>query len=215
LGCPFIVADGYNGTDDMRIDTGVDRDFDGTLSAGEIASIRQETINTGKGSHYTPKTKGYNNITDFGLLAATGYNEKNAIFSILSTHNYAFGKGFSAGAGIGLELFEQPAIPLYASFTWQMGTLRFSPFIHAKAGYSFAIRDPETYWDYSINATGGMMLSSGFGTKIWVSHRNALVISLLYRYQDIHSVRTWEWTGETTELLKRYNRLELRFGFQF
>ena len=181
----------------------------------EITSIRQELLRTRKNRSFTPKETGYSNITDFGLLVATGYNQKNAIFSILTTHNYTFRKRMAAGAGFGLEFFEQLSVPLYASYTWQVNAQKLSPFTTVKAGYSFAVGDPGDMWDYSIEASGGMMLSAGVGTKIWLSHRNALVISLLYRYQGIHSVRTWEWSGETTELLKKYNRLELRFGFQF
>jgi len=181
----------------------------------EIASIRQELLQTRKNRSFTPKETGYSNITDFGLLIATGYNQKNVIFSILSTHNYTFSKGLAAGAGFGLEFFDQPTVPLYASFTWQVYTNKLSPFTSIKAGYSIALEDPGYLWDYSIDASGGMMWSAGVGTKIWLSHRNAMVISLLYRYQGIHSVRTWEWSGETTELVKKYNRLEIRFGFQF
>ena len=181
----------------------------------EITSVRQEVLQTRKNKYFAPKETGYSNITDFGLLIATGYNEKNVIFSIISTHNYTFSKGLAAGAGFGLELFEQLTVPLYASFTWQINAQKLSPFTTIRAGYSFAVGDPEYMWDYSIDATGGFMWAAGLGTKIWLSYRNALVISLLYRYQGIHSIRTREWTGETTELLKKYNRLELRFGFQF
>ena len=181
----------------------------------EITSIRQELFRTKKNKSFTPKVTGYSNITDFGLLVASGYNTKNAIFSIQSTHNYAFRERMAAGAGFGLEFFEQLTVPLYTSFTWQVNSQKLSPFTTIKAGYSFAVGEPGYSWDYTIDASGGMMWSAGVGTKIWLSHRNALVIKIQYRYQGMHSVRTWEWTGATTELLKKYNRLELRFGFQF
>ncbi len=185
------------------------------FKTGEITSVRQEVLQTRKSKSFTPNETGYSNITDFGLLIATGNNEKNAIFSILSIHNYTFGKGLAAGAGFGLELFEQPTIPVFAAFNWQANSHKLSPFATVRAGYSFALEDPGYQWDYSVDATGGFMWGGGFGTKIWLSQRNALVISLLYRYQGIHSIQTLEWTGDTTKLLKKYNRLELRFGFQF
>ena len=185
------------------------------FSTDEIASAGKELLQTRKNRPFNPMESGYNNITDFGFLIATGYNEKNAIFSALSTHSYLFRNGLSPGMGTGLEFFEQPTIPLYLSCSWQMYTQKFSPFAGVKTGYSFALEDPVYVWEYTTDAIGGMMWSAGIGTRIWLSHRNAMVISLLYRYQGIHSVRTWEWTGEKTELLKKYNRLELRVGFQF
>ena len=185
------------------------------FSKGEIASVRKELLNKRKYKSFIPKGKGYDNITDFGLLAGSGNNDRNVIFSILTTHKYTLQNGMAPGLGIGLEFFEQPSLPVYGSFSWQLGTQKFSPFATVRAGYAFGVGSPYTSWDYTYDSSGGMMLSAGAGTKIWVSHRNAFVISLLYRYQAIHSVRTWAWSDATNQILKKYYRLEIRFGLQF
>lgn len=159
--------------------------------------------------------KGYLNITDFGMLIGTGNNSKNAIFSISSFNGYGFSSKYVIGAGAGIELFETLMLPLNIETRWVMTDSKFSPFLSVKAGYSFALEDPESYWGESYNSTGGYLCGTGLGVLIWTNNRNAFELNIQYRYQDIKTIRTYEWSGETTTLTTKYNRLELRFGFLF
>ncbi|KPK86601.1 MAG: hypothetical protein AMS27_04760 [Bacteroides sp. SM23_62_1] len=159
--------------------------------------------------------KGYLNITDFGMLIGTGNNSKNAILSISSFNGYGFSSRYIVGAGIGVELFETIILPMYFETRWIIANNKFTPFLNLKAGYSLALEDPVSYWGENYNSTGGYLYGTGIGVLIWTNNRNAFEINFHYRYQDIKTVRTYEWSHETTTLTTKYNRLELKFGFLF
>lgn len=188
------------------------------FSLNEITSVTTEKLNlrrSGMELPFTYEPKGYINITDFGVLAATGNNNQNAIFSVSSFNGYSFASRFIAGAGIGIELFETVMLPLYADTRVILAKSRVTPFALLKSGYTFALEDPEGYWEESYNSHGGFMLGAGVGTFIWVSDRSSFEINFLYRFQSVRTERTYEWSGETSMLTTRYNRLELRFGLLF
>jgi hypothetical protein len=188
------------------------------FSLNEIASVSSEKLNLRRSGIEFPfsyEPKGYINITDFGVLAATGNNNQNAIFSVSSFNGYSFASRFIAGAGIGIELFETVMLPVYAETRFILAKSRLTPFAQLKSGYTFALEDPESYWGESYRAYGGFMLGTGAGAFIWVSDRSSFEINILYRFQSIRTERTYEWTGETSVITTRYNRLELRFGLLF
>ena len=159
--------------------------------------------------------RGYMNITDFGLLVGTAYDSQAAIFSISSFNGYGFSSRFMVGADIGIELFEAIMFPVNIDTRIAITNSKFSPFLSFKGGYSFALEDPESYWGEDFNTKGGYLYGIGVGSLIWVNNRNAFEINLYYRHQDIKTIRTWEWSGETTTITTKYNRLEIRFGFLF
>ncbi len=188
------------------------------FSLNEIGSVSTEKLNlrhSGMEIPFSYEPKGYINITDFGVLAATGNNNQNAIFSVSTLNGYSFASRFIAGAGIGIELFESVMLPLYADTRVILAKSRITPFAILKSGYTFALEDPESYWGESYNSYGGFMLGTGAGAFIWVSDRSSFEINLLYRFQSVRTERTYEWSGETSMLTTRYNRLELRFGLLF
>lgn len=184
----------------------------------EIASMTKEKLDfhrSGLNLPFNYETKGYINITDFGVIAATGENNQNAVFSVSTFNGYSFASRFIAGAGLGIELFETLMLPVYADARLIIAKSRITPFALFKSGYSFALEDPASYWGESYNAYGGFMLGTGVGAFIWVSDRSAFEINILYRFQSIKTERTYEWSGETSLMTTRYNRLELRFGLLF
>jgi len=158
---------------------------------------------------------GYFNVTDFGLLIGSGNNEQNRILSFTTVHGYAFIPYLFTGVGSGVELFEQATIPVFSDIRWHFYNRKISPFINFRCGYAFPLQDPESYWDFTFDTRGGMLWSAGMGTAIQMNSGNACTINVLYRYQGIKTLRTIEWTGYTSELLKKYNRFEIRFGFMF
>jgi hypothetical protein len=188
------------------------------FSHNDIASVSTEEINlrrSGLDLPFTYEPKGYVNITDFGLLSATGNNSQKAIFSVSSFNGYSFASRFIAGAGIGIELFETLMLPVYADTRLIIAKSRITPFASVKSGYSFALEDPAGYWGESFDSYGGFLFGSGVGAFIWVNDRSSFEINLLYRLQAIKTKRTYEWSGETSIITTRYNRLELRFGLLF
>lgn len=184
----------------------------------DISSVSSEEINLRRSGLKLPfhyESSGYVNITDFGLLIATGNNAKNAIFSVSSVNGYTFSSRFITGAGIGIELYETLMMPLYADMRVILLKSRLTPFIGLKAGYSFSLEDPAPNWSESYDTQGGFTWGTGAGILIWSNERSSFEINLSYRYQSIRTETTYEWSELTSLYTKKYNRLELRFGFLF
>jgi hypothetical protein len=188
------------------------------FNLNDISSVSTEKLNLRRSGLYLPfqyEPKGYVNITDFGLLIGTGNNNQNGIFSVSTMNGYSFASRFIAGAGVGIELFESLMLPLYADTRIILMKNRITPYAGLKTGYSFALEDPAANWDESYDSHGGFTLGTGAGIFIWINDRSSFEINLSYRYQAIKTDRTYQWSGETTTLTTRYNRLELRFGILF
>jgi hypothetical protein len=184
----------------------------------EIISITSEKINLRRSGLKIPfhyESGGYVNITDFGLLIATGNNSQNAIFSVSTMNGYAFSSRFITGAGTGIELYETLMMPLYADARIILLKSRLTPFVGLKTGYSFSLEDPPSNWGETYNVKGGFCWGLGAGILIWSSDRSAFEINLSYHYQAIHSETTYDWSNTTSYYTTKYNRLELRFGFLF
>lgn len=184
----------------------------------DISSISSEEINLKRSGIKLPfhyNSRGYVNITDFGLLIATGDNAKNAIFSVSSMNGYSISSRFIIGAGIGIELFETLMMPLYADTRVILLKGRLTPYAGFKAGYSFSLEDPAAGWGENYDTHGGFTWGMGAGIFIWTSERSSFEINLSYRYQSIPTETIYEWSDLTSLYTKKYNRLELRFGFLF
>lgn len=184
----------------------------------DISSVSTEKINIrrfGMALPFQYESKGYVNITDIGLLIATGHNSQNAIFSVSSLSGYSFASRFITGAGIGIEFFETLTLPLYAETRVILLKNRITPFAGLKAGYSFSLEDPPPDWGTIYNYMGGFTWGTGAGILIWSSNRSAVEINLAYRYQAIRTEITYEWSGAINTIITKYNRFELRFGFLF
>ena len=184
----------------------------------DISSISSEKINLHRSGLNLPfdyESRGYVNITDFGLLVATGDNAQNAIFSVSSVNGYSFASRYIAGAGIGIELYETLMLPLYADMRVILLKNRVTPFVGLKAGYSFSLEDPEPNWNESYDSHGGFTWGMGAGIFVWTNERSSLEINVSYRYQAIRTETTYEWPEKTSLFTTKYNRLELRFGFSF
>jgi hypothetical protein len=188
------------------------------FNINDITSITSEEINLRRSGLKLPfhyESRGYVNITDFGLLIGSGGNAQNAIFSVSSVNGYTFSSRFITGAGIGLELYETLLMPLYADMRVILLKSRIMPYAGIKAGYSFSLEDPSPAWGESYDAQGGFTWGAGAGIFIWTGERSSLEINLSYRYQAIHTETTYEWSETTSYYTTKYNRLELRFGFSF
>lgn len=188
------------------------------FNVNDITSIASEEVNLRRSGIKLPfhyESRGYVNITDFGLLIGTGNDSQNAIFSVSSVNGYTFSSRFITGAGIGIELFETLMMPLYADARVIILKGRITPYAGLKAGYSFSLQDPAAGWGETYDTQGGFTWGAGAGIFIWSSDRSSFELNLSYRYQAIHSETTYEWSETTSYYTTIYNRLELRLGFLF
>ncbi|MFC2098447.1 hypothetical protein ACFLSP_01745 [Bacteroidota bacterium] len=181
----------------------------------EVSRIEKEEIDLFAFSREASiSTRGYFNRTDLGALIGSG-NDNNAIFSLQMVNGYKFGKRYYPGIGVGLEFYEQAVVPVFADFTYLLGTHRVNPFIRGSLGYSIPLEDPEDQWGSTTNNNGGFLYSAGLGTSIRTGSSSALVLSLVYRFQSLKSVYTEEWSNEVLNIEKQFNRIALRIGFIF
>jgi hypothetical protein len=181
----------------------------------DISRIEKESIDLFAFSREARvSTQGYFNRTDLGALIGSG-NDNNAIFSIQMVNGYKFGKRYYPGVGIGLEIYEQAVVPIFADFTYLLGTRRVNPFLRGSIGYSIPLEDPEEQWGTLTDSKGGVAYAVGVGTSIRTGSSSALVFSLIYRFQSLKSVYTEDWTDEVLHIEEQFNRIAFRVGFIF
>ncbi len=182
----------------------------------EIDHISRETVLAGTDGLYVPaKRSGYFNRTDLGALIASGYNDKNVIFSLQMVNGYRFRNRLYPGLGTGIEFYQQAYVPLFADISYFFRLRFLSTFIRGSFGYAVPLEDPEESWGLSIDNHGGFMCTLGLGTTVRISRDNALAISLAYRFQSHRSVQTTDWNNERSTFNTQYNRIAVRIGFVF
>jgi hypothetical protein len=179
--------------------------------AGDVDHVSREMVNE---QRHVP-SNGYFNRTDMGVLIASGNNEKNAIFSVQMVNGYQFSSRFYPGFGIGIEFYEQAVLPLFADISYHFGSHLLSPFVRGSIGYAMPIEDPPEAWGVRTKNRGGQMVAAGLGSFIRLNGHNSLSLSLEYHFQSLKSVTTQDWSDETLNLDKRYNRIAFRIGFVF
>lgn len=178
----------------------------------EIDSI--EAVNR-PGRFLELKNKGYYNFSSFGFLAGLPESEQEMIFSLETSHGYRWDPGFYTGVNIGLELFQSALLPLSTDVRYFIDRGHMSPYIRAKAGFSFPLEDPQDQWGRQYRALGGQTYGLGIGLNIMINPENAIFFEATYRLQDTRIISTNEWNNEEIKITERYRRLEFRMGFTF
>ena len=151
----------------------------------------------------------------------TGRNEEEKIgsWSFHFSNGYTFRNGLSTGIGTGYEELDVAVMPLYADLRYQPLKTRISPFAWIKSGWSFTFGklDDGQYYYYDFPESRGVpMFNAGAGIELASWRRNAVNIGLGYRYQKI----TYKYDHNPSvqvmnEIITRFNRFEVQFGFVF
>ena len=182
----------------------------------EIDHISRESIRTGFRKSYIPSEQsGYYNRTDMGVLIGSGNNTQNAIFSLQMVNGYQYRGKLYSGLGIGIEFYDQAAVPLYADLAYYFSRRSVSPFLRGSIGYTISLEDPEPNWGMSVENVGGLLYAVGLGTSIRINQHNALALSLVYRFQSLKSIETTDWNSEQITINRQFNRISFRIGFVF
>ena len=158
---------------------------------------------------------GFINYTTLGLLIGNGNNNKQAPFSVMMTNGYLFKKRFSAGAGFGLEFYEETMLPVYIDLKYHFNQRKISPFAAIQGGYSFPIENDDNsddVWNYGQKHLGGYLFNAEVGMLINLQSYNALIFSLGYRHQLLSYKQENPYEVVTDHY---YNRFSIRFGFVF
>jgi hypothetical protein len=168
----------------------------------------------------TSDKKGYSIRLSTSILAGRNSNGKVGTMSLHLSNGYQFSNGLSAGFGTGVEKLDVLVMPVYTDLRFQPLKTRISPFAWVKSGYAFPLSDHSSgdyyYYGYYPEPKGGIMFSAGAGIALYSWRRNAVSIGMGYRYQKISYKQENIWSGESNnELITRFNRVEVQFGFIF
>ena len=75
------------------------------------------------------------NLSEGGVMIGNPDNEHKAPFLFHSSMNYSFRNNLSAGAGIGVEFYNETYLPVFANLLYKFNNRKVSPFVSLQAGY--------------------------------------------------------------------------------
>ena len=158
------------------------------------------------------KSSGYFNATEIvfgfgvgkiepvtGNGSANNEND-NSTIGLRTSHGYQFNPRFSIGMGIGLEVGERSALPIFMD-------LRF-PFTHKKVNPTFNLA-------LGLIGVESYFVNPSFGLKIFLNNRTAMNFNIGMNSQFITSngYNSYNYYGEAPVYF--YNNLYFALGFSF
>ena len=172
------------------------------------------------------------NITEIGALPGNDENvNKNPLLIHTGLH-YSVTPAFSAGLGVGVELFKEAYLPVMANTMYFFNkNNRVKPYIALQGGYDIPIEkttlgyyDVVTsrplYYDYwspypyyqnaQLEAKGGFFVNPSVGFIYQLTNGFGLGVSLGYRHHVLNY-----YGDENYKLEVQYNRLSIKLGFIF
>lgn len=162
---------------------------------------------------------GYSIRLSASSLTGRKDEEKIGSMSFHFSNGYTFKNGLSTGIGTGYEDLDVAVMPLYADLRYNLLRTRMSPFLWIKSGWSFTFGklDDGNYYYYDFpESRGGPMFNAGAGIELASWRHNAVNIGLGYRYQKIIYKYDNSQSGQLiNEIITRFNRFEVQFGFVF
>ncbi len=176
------------------------------------------------------KESGYFNLTSIGAIIGTPNDdfETNSVVPSLSIVNgYSFNNRFSAGVGVGAEIYQYAIFPVFADIRYKIQRSEYSPYFALKGGYSFAKNDKvlDGGYDYYYPSNvifenkGGWMCNPEVGVYFSIAKHINMNVGVGYRYQHLETKITTPqsvYTSETiSDISTAFNRLSFTIGFEF
>ncbi|HLO37237.1 MAG TPA: hypothetical protein VK173_01980 [Lacibacter sp.] len=127
-----------------------------------------------------------------------------------------------AGIGVGLDFYMQRGVPLFADLRYHFSEGRKAFFIYTDAGVHLPwIKNKDGR--NIISQSAGLYTDAGIGIRIATKKQDAFLISAGYSYKHVKEKQegfNWQpWpqpSGQTVlNYDYRFNRVVLKFGFQF
>ena len=154
-----------------------------------------------------------------GFLYGIGNENENPPLSVLVGGGYSFKNNISVGLVTGVELLDNAFVPAMIDLKYSFVNSKVSHFIFLQSGYSFVIdaQNDDIYYYNGNNERenrGGIVISPGFGIKWNLNKKNAIALSLGYRYQQ-NNYTYIDYNNQEIERLVKYNRISVSFGYYF
>ena len=194
-----------------------------TLNKSSVFSYDAELTKrpaTGYNPGYSMNRHGYFIRVTTSVLAGKNDNGSTGSLSFHFSNGYQFRNGLSAGIGFGLEELEVVVMPVYVDLRYYPLKSGVSPFVYVKSGYGFSLNDAGSRslypYAYYTEGKGGFVFNPGAGIALYSTRGNSVNMGVGYRYQKLSFAQSDIWGRPTTsELISRFNRIELQFGFTF
>lgn len=159
-----------------------------------------------------------------GIVAGSSGNDKDAPFVFNASFNYRFINRCYAGAGLGVEFWNESYMPLTVNFQYLLRDTHFTPFVSLQGGYLIALGDAVMsnpyYYSYSsvwpnpnsstLDANGGVVINPSFGIRSMVNQNFGWSFSFGYRYHQLNYSGEKDYSTEYN-----FNRLTLKVGIIF
>ncbi|MFY1613154.1 hypothetical protein ACOMSG_09995 [Macellibacteroides fermentans] len=168
------------------------------------------------------------NLSEGGVMIGNPDNEHKAPFLFHSSMNYSFRNNLSAGAGIGVEFYNETYLPVFANLLYKFNNRKVSPFVSLQAGYLIALENKtrisggyypydylSSYWPQPItrdnlDAQGGFLINPSAGLFFKTSHGYGITLSAGYRFHQLRFSDNSDY-----KLRADYNRLSIKLGILF
>ena len=121
---------------------------------------------------------------------------------------YELNPRLMCGFGAGISRYDKTLVPMFGDLQWSvLRSHRFTPFVEARAGYSFAP---------SPSASGGSNIGLGIGTSFPLSDAHRIYASVGYEYQHFGQLKTFESAVVRSRFVEKigHNALSATVGFQ-
>ena len=167
----------------------------GYFNTTQISLLMGNRQITERGSYYYP---GYYSYSSLAVPYYYYYNTRTELQvspSVTMTNGYMFNEYWTAGIGVGFEIFDRNLFPVFADIRYTLWDNKVSPFFALKTGYAFSSfkkkhydsrhLDFEPFYVYNadIRNYGGFTLHPEMGVKVPLSENADLMFTVAYRYQ--------------------------------
>lgn len=155
----------------------------------------------------------------FSIGTLTGKNvqqETDRMPSFSFMYSYKFNRTVSAGFGIGVDIMDYAAAPVYIDIKFHLPVNRsYFPYLYLKSGKSFSLSDSGQLNGMASRNTGGFL--AGVGAGIFLPGREDFrwFLQAGYRYSELNTEMTQAWWGTSSSLLYTYPRIDVSFGVFF
>ena len=129
---------------------------------------------------------------------------------------YRINPYLSAGAGMGMQFYEQMEIPFSLSVRARTSCRALSPLVLVKAGYTVPAEKRPSDWNYDYTSYGGFNGTVGLGIEGILNENASFLLTFSYHYQALNYQLTplGPWIQERTRK-EVYSRFRFTLGFLF
>lgn len=161
----------------------------------------------------------FSSINQAGVLNGS----KGAFLTLQSINGIKY-KTWFAGAGVGVDGYYRPSLPVFLDVRKDLLKKKETPFVYADVGYHFVLdtKDQLNQWYGNTYGKGSMYTDVGIGYKFGLTSKSRLVVSAGYTYKYIEYKNMYLWECPTSRCYENYitvknylHRYAMRLGFQF